>query len=369
MELVPGRSSEHDDSFPARDYDDVRTKYDHRRSPPNPPPATAHQHDGLLLQPHEQLDCSSAWQRTNERTTTTGSQLRAAPLPPSGLRAPIQPATRRTKRENGDQCSSSSSSDRQPPPPRRARATKTVGHGRHAERARLPELAPELASHHAAHLFGLQDIKRIDLLSRPLGHQEHVREPPKPNRMIPLPVISVRPRCCREAQGETERGADVKIKDTGLPLTQPRRIMIFIITILLLAADFYYLKNIAGRRLVGLRWWNEVDPQTGDSKWVFESSDPAVKQVNATDSRFFWLALYVQPVLWVVMAILALVRLQFLWLPLVVIALVLTIMNTLAFSRCDKFSQASNLAGSALGTTNLAGSIASNMVGRWFTRN
>lgn len=109
----------------------------------------------------------------------------------------------------------------------------------------------------------------------------------------------------------------MKIKDTGLPLTQPRRIMIFIITILLLAADFYYLKNIAGRRLVGLRWWNEVDPQTGDSKWVFESSDPAVKQVNATDSRFFWLALYVQPVLWVVMAILALVRLQFLWLPLV----------------------------------------------------
>jgi hypothetical protein len=43
-------------------------------------------------------------------------------------------------------------------------------------------------------------------------------------------------------------------------------------------------------------------------------------------------------------------------------------MNALAFSRCDKFSQASNMAGSALGTTNLAGSIASNMVGRWFSR-
>ncbi|KAM4055079.1 golgi apparatus membrane protein TVP23 [Hirsutella rhossiliensis] len=146
-------------------------------------------------------------------------------------------------------------------------------------------------------------------------------------------------------------------------------IMIFIITILLLAADFYYLKNIAGRRLVGLRWWNEVDAQTGDSKWVFESSDPASRTINPTDSRFFWLALYVQPVLWVVMAVLALVRLQFLWLPLVVIALVLTVMNTLAFSRCDKFSQASNLAGSALGTSNLAGSIASNMIGRWFSRN
>lgn len=51
-----------------------------------------------------------------------------------------------------------------------------------------------------------------------------------------------------------------------------------------------------------------------------------------------------------------------------VIALVLTIMNTLAFSRCDKFGQASNLAGSALGTTNLAGTIASNLAGRWFSR-
>jgi len=144
--------------------------------------------------------------------------------------------------------------------------------------------------------------------------------------------------------------------------------MIFIITILLLAADFYYLKNIAGRRLVGLRWWNEVDPQTGESKWVFESSDPSTKTVNATDSRFFWLALYVQPVLWVVMFVLALVRLQFLWLPLVVIALVLTVMNTLAFSRCDKFSHASNFAGSAFSGGNIVGGLAGNMVGRWFTR-
>jgi hypothetical protein len=43
-------------------------------------------------------------------------------------------------------------------------------------------------------------------------------------------------------------------------------------------------------------------------------------------------------------------------------------MNTLAFSRCDKFSNASNLAGSAFGTSNLAGSIASNMVSNWFSR-
>ncbi|AEO54280.1 hypothetical protein MYCTH_2296687 [Thermothelomyces thermophilus ATCC 42464] len=145
-------------------------------------------------------------------------------------------------------------------------------------------------------------------------------------------------------------------------------VMIFIITILLLAADFYYLKNIAGRRLVGLRWWNEVDPSTGDSHWVFESSEPGTKVINPTDSRFFWLAIYIQPVFWILLAIVAFLTFKFIWLPLVAIALVLTITNTLAFSRCDKFSQASNLAGSAFSGGNLAGSIASNMVGRFFSR-
>lgn len=114
------------------------------------------------------------------------------------------------------------------------------------------------------------------------------------------------------------------------PLTLPQRrgvrklgltgcysVLIFIITILLLAADFYYLKNIAGRRLVGLRWWNEVDPQTGDSHWVFESSDPSTKVINATDSRFFWIALYSQPLLWIGLAIVAIFSFELIWLTLV----------------------------------------------------
>ncbi|KAI4119125.1 MAG: hypothetical protein LQ338_007327 [Usnochroma carphineum] len=101
-------------------------------------------------------------------------------------------------------------------------------------------------------------------------------------------------------------------------------ILVFILTILLLAADFYYLKNIAGRRLVGLRWWNEVDTASGDSHWVFESQDRSgsvesgAPTQNATDKRFFWLALYAQPALWVALAIVSVVRLQNpIWLSLV----------------------------------------------------
>ncbi|KAF2805954.1 DUF846-domain-containing protein [Mytilinidion resinicola] len=162
----------------------------------------------------------------------------------------------------------------------------------------------------------------------------------------------------------------------GLRLLTSNFVMVSIITILLLAADFYYLKNIAGRRLVGLRWWNEVDTATGDSRWVFESHDPETRTINATDKRFFWLALYAQPVLWVLLAIVAVASLEPIWLTLVgeykitgltwiiVIALVLTITNTLAFSRCDKFSMAS----SAVYGSGFARNLAGGMVSSWFRR-
>lgn len=176
-------------------------------------------------------------------------------------------------------------------------------------------------------------------------------------------------------------------------------ILVFILTLLLLSADFYYLKNIAGRRLVGLRWWNEVNSSSGDSHWVFESSDPNVRTVTATDKRFFWLSLYLTPALWVGLAILAIVRLVgVIWLSLVgkfntmlpcrlickaflssyfilldhdiliydaAIALILTITNTVAFSRCDKFSQASTFANRALGG-GIVNNLAGGLLGRFF---
>ena len=49
-----------------------------------------------------------------------------------------------------------------------------------------------------------------------------------------------------------------------------------------------------------------------------------------------------------------------------VIAMVLTITNTLAFSRCDKFGQANNLASSALLSGGLARSVARGAFSRFF---
>lgn len=48
------------------------------------------------------------------------------------------------------------------------------------------------------------------------------------------------------------------------------------------------------------------------------------------------------------------------------IALILTITNATAFSRCDKFGQVSSFAGSAFSGGSFARGLAGNMVGRFF---
>jgi len=53
-------------------------------------------------------------------------------------------------------------------------------------------------------------------------------------------------------------------------------VVIFVITVLLAALDFWVVKNVSGRILVGLRWWNEIDDE-GNSVWKFECLDGEVR--------------------------------------------------------------------------------------------
>jgi hypothetical protein len=49
-----------------------------------------------------------------------------------------------------------------------------------------------------------------------------------------------------------------------------------------------------------------------------------------------------------------------------VIAIVLAVTNTLAFSRCDKFSQATNIATGAFSASGLASNLGGAVLGRFF---
>ncbi|GJN05345.1 hypothetical protein PR202_ga22966 [Eleusine coracana subsp. coracana] len=65
-------------------------------------------------------------------------------------------------------------------------------------------------------------------------------------------------------------------------------VIIFVITVLLAALDFWVVKNVSGRILVGLRWWNEINDE-GESVWKFECLDAeSLARMNKKDS---WLVL------------------------------------------------------------------------------
>ncbi|KAI9288515.1 hypothetical protein BC943DRAFT_341819 [Umbelopsis sp. AD052] len=108
--------------------------------------------------------------------------------------------------------------------------------------------------------------------------------------------------------------------------------LIFVITILLLAFDFWTVKNVSGRILVGLRWWNEIQ-EDGTNKWVFESANPN-RAGNANDSRLFWTVLYATPVLWILLAFTCIFTFKFAWLVIVVVAIILNLANVYGYTQC-----------------------------------
>ncbi|KAI8872976.1 DUF846-domain-containing protein, partial [Ramicandelaber brevisporus] len=119
-------------------------------------------------------------------------------------------------------------------------------------------------------------------------------------------------------------------------------VIVFIISILLLSFQFWTIKNVTGRLLVGLRWWNQVNDD-GTSAWVFESRDSAAAgegMVNPSDAKIFWWSLYGTPVVWALLSLMCILRLNFKWLPVVVVALILNIANLVGYTRCDKDAKA-----------------------------
>lgn len=111
-------------------------------------------------------------------------------------------------------------------------------------------------------------------------------------------------------------------------------VLVFVVCILLLAMDFWTVKNVSGRLLVGLRWWNEIDEE-GQNVWMFESiQDPS--ELIASDSTLFWTALVGAPALWCTFALTALLSLKLSWLFIVIVAVSLQCSNVLGYYRCRK---------------------------------
>ena len=106
-------------------------------------------------------------------------------------------------------------------------------------------------------------------------------------------------------------------------------ILIFVACILLLAFDFWTVKNITGRLLVGLRWWNEIKDD-GSNVWIYESKPNALK-ISNKDSSLFWWTLYLFPVIWFFLAIIAIATFELQWLVVDLVAITLNSANLIGY--------------------------------------
>lgn len=111
-------------------------------------------------------------------------------------------------------------------------------------------------------------------------------------------------------------------------------VLVFVTCILLLSFDFWTVKNVTGRLLVGLRWWNEVQPD-GSSVWRFESKED-MSSVDAFDSTIFWVALYAQPLIWLLLSITCFIGWKFQWFMVIGFALVLSLSNAIGYFKCQR---------------------------------
>ncbi|GAB1604712.1 Golgi apparatus membrane protein TVP23 homolog B-like isoform X1 [Argonauta hians] len=108
----------------------------------------------------------------------------------------------------------------------------------------------------------------------------------------------------------------------------------FVVIVIFLSMDFWTVKNITGRLLVGLRWWNYID-ESGVSHWVYESRKGSSKsKISAAESRVFWLSLISCQIIWIVLFFGTIFTLNFEWFMVVIVGIVMNGANLYGYVRC-----------------------------------
>ncbi|KAM8934190.1 Golgi apparatus membrane protein TVP23 homolog A [Pelodytes ibericus] len=114
----------------------------------------------------------------------------------------------------------------------------------------------------------------------------------------------------------------------------------FVTILLLLSFDFWSVKNVTGRLLVGLRWWNQID-EDGKSHWIFEAKKVPSNNSSSTEveARIFWLGLIICPMIWTIFFFSTLFTLKLKWLALVIAGISLQSANLYGYIHCKTGGQ------------------------------
>jgi len=111
-------------------------------------------------------------------------------------------------------------------------------------------------------------------------------------------------------------------------------ISIVVTVLVLLCLDFWTVKNVTGRILVGLRWWNQIDEE-GKSQWVFESRKGGRGTGGrAPERKVFWTGLIAAPVIWFLLCLSSFFTFRIHWTLVSAVGLGLSGANLYGYVRC-----------------------------------
>ncbi|KAF0989762.1 hypothetical protein HZS_119 [Henneguya salminicola] len=115
-------------------------------------------------------------------------------------------------------------------------------------------------------------------------------------------------------------------------------VTVFIIVLIVSSIDFWVVKNITGRFLVGMRWWNLID-DSGNSKWIFENrrhqmsfSEPP----TASARIIFWLGIWLFTGIWTFMCLVNVFSLKWGWLTLTALLAAMCWANAVGYFYCSR---------------------------------
>ncbi|KAI3384873.1 hypothetical protein SNEBB_008495 [Seison nebaliae] len=108
-------------------------------------------------------------------------------------------------------------------------------------------------------------------------------------------------------------------------------VILTVFVIILLCCDFWLTKNVAGRKLAGLRWWNNIDVN-GKSQWIFESKPSSL--ISSTDTKIFWIILVSTSCVWFLFVLGALFSFHFQWMLISLFGLAMSSVNVFGYGRC-----------------------------------
>ena len=111
-------------------------------------------------------------------------------------------------------------------------------------------------------------------------------------------------------------------------------ILTFIVIMMFTGIDFWMVKNVSGRILVGLRYWSEID-EDGNEIWKYESCNDD-KNIGYTDALVFWTGLYGAPAVWAFLGFMDLISFKFFWMYVCIICFTLSSTNVSGYYNCRR---------------------------------